>query len=111
MKLRSDYRAAIMLENRSHHESREPIEEPIHQGQQRRIRQGQEVFSEDYLSSARIDQHTRWQCWPSSPSSSWLYASEWSWKCPQKKFSLQSIFCYSWFRLQLIAIHCHRREV
>ena len=55
MKLRSDYRAAVMMKNRLHHESGEPIEEPIHPGQQRRIRQGQEVFSEDYFSSARVD--------------------------------------------------------
>ena len=78
MKLRSYYRAAVMMKNRLHHESREPIEEPIHPGQQRRIQQGQEVFSEDYCSSARVDQHTGWQFWLSSPSSSWCYASEWS---------------------------------
>ena len=47
VKLRPDYRAAFMMKNRSHHESGEPIEEPIHPGQQRRTRQGQEVFSED----------------------------------------------------------------
>ena len=29
MKLRSDYRAAVMMKNRLHHESGEPIEEPI----------------------------------------------------------------------------------
>ena len=80
MKLRSDYRAAVMMKNRLHQESRKPIEEPIHPNQQRRIRQGQEVFSEDYFSSARVDQHTGWQYWISSPSSSWWYASEWSWK-------------------------------
>ena len=45
VKLRPDYRAAVMMNNRLHHESREPIEEPIHPGQQRRIRQGQEVCS------------------------------------------------------------------
>ena len=32
-----------------------------HPGQQRRIQQGQEVFSEDYLSIPRVDQHTGWQ--------------------------------------------------
>ena len=80
MKLRSDYRAAVMMKNRLHHESGEPVEEPIHRGQQRRTRRGQEVFSEDYFSSARVDQHTGWQHWPSSPSSSWWYASEWSLK-------------------------------
>ena len=40
MKLRSDFRAAVSMKNRLHHESREPIEEPIHPGQQRRIQQG-----------------------------------------------------------------------
>ena len=54
----TDYRAAVMMKNRFLNESGEPIEEPIHPGQQRRIRQGQEVFSEDYLSSARVDQQT-----------------------------------------------------
>ena len=34
MKLRSDYRADVMMKNRLHHESGEPIEEPIHPGQQ-----------------------------------------------------------------------------
>ena len=43
-KLRSDYRAAVLMKNRLHHESGEPSEEPIHIGQQRRIQQGQEVF-------------------------------------------------------------------
>ena len=80
MKLRYDYRAAVLTKNRLHHESREPIEESIHPGQQRRIQQGQEVFSKDYFSSARVDQHTGWEDWPSSTSSSWWYASEWSWK-------------------------------
>ena len=60
MKLRPDFRAAVMMKIRLHHESGEPIEEPIHPGQQRRIRQGQEHFSEDYLSSARVDLHTGW---------------------------------------------------
>ena len=74
MQLRSDYRAAALMQNRLHHESGEPIEESIHPGQQRRIQQGQEVFSEDFF------QRTGWEYWPSSTSSSWWYASEWSWK-------------------------------
>ena len=80
MKLRSDFRATVMMKNRLHHESGEPIEEPIQPGQQRRTRRGQEIFSEDYLSSARIDQHTGWQYRPSTSSSPWWYESEWSWK-------------------------------
>ena len=43
-----------MMKNRLHHGPGEPSEEPIHPGQQRRIRRGQAIFSEDYLSSARI---------------------------------------------------------
>ena len=47
MKFRPDCRAAVMMKNRLNHESgREPIEEPIHPG-------------EDYLSSARVDQQYR----------------------------------------------------
>ena len=60
MKLRSDYKAAVLMKNRLHHESGEPIEEPVHPGQQRRIQQGREVFSEDYFCSPRVDQHTGW---------------------------------------------------
>ena len=55
MKIRSEYRAAVMMKNLLHHESGEPIEEPIHPGEQRRIQQGQEVFSEEYFSSARVE--------------------------------------------------------
>ena len=94
-----------------HHESGEPIEEPIHPSQQRRIRQGQEVFSEDYLSSARVDQHTGCQYWPSSPSSSWWYASEWSWKWAHIFFCSNLFLVTVWFRLHLITIHCNRRRV
>ena len=35
MKLRSDYRATVMMKNRLHHEPGEPVEEPIHPDQQR----------------------------------------------------------------------------
>ena len=80
MRLRPDFRAAVLMKNRLHHESGEPIEERIHPGQRRRIQQGQEVFSEEYFSSARVDQHTGWAYWPPSTSSSWWYASERSWK-------------------------------
>ena len=110
MKLRDEYISAVMMKNRLHHESGEPIEEAIHPGQQRRIHQGQEVSSEDYLSSARVDQHTGWQYWLSSPIPSWWYASEWSWKWAHIFFFARISFCYSWFRLQLIKIHCNRRE-
>ena len=80
VKLRSDYRAAVIMKNRLHHKSGEPIEEPIQPGQERRTRRGQEIFSDDYLSSVRVDQRTGWQYWPSSLSSSWWHESEWSWK-------------------------------
>ena len=103
MKLRSDYRAADMMNNRLHHESREPIEECIHPGQQRRIPQGQEVFSEDFFSSAPVDQHTGWECWPSSTSSTWWYAHNF--------FTLLRSFFVTVGCLQLTAIHCDRRSV
>ena len=64
------FSSRYLHEKRLHHESGEQVEEPIHPGQQRRIQQGQEVFSEDYLSSARVDQHTGWEYWTSSTSSS-----------------------------------------
>ena len=81
--------------NRSHQESGEPIEEPIHPGQQRRIQQGQEIFSEDYISSARVDQHTGCEYWLSSTSSSWWYASEKSKKWAHNFFFCSDLFfCY-----------------
>ena len=54
MKLRSDFRAAVSMTNRLHHESGEQVEEPIHPGQ-----------------------YSRWH--PSS-STSWWEKSEWNWK-------------------------------
>ena len=76
MKLRYDFRAVVIMKNRSHLESREPIEEPIRPGQQRRTRRGQEIFSKDYLSIVRVDQHTGWQYWLPTSSSSWWHESE-----------------------------------
>ena len=54
MKLRSDFRAAVLMKNRLHHESGEQVEEPINP-----------------------DQYRRWH--PTS-STSWWDKSEWSWK-------------------------------
>ena len=59
MKRRSDYRAAVMMKNRLHHESGEPIEEPIHPGEQRRIQQGQEIFSSPALELINIPFRTK----------------------------------------------------
>ena len=53
MKLRSDYRAAVMMKNRLHHESGEQVEEPVYP-----------------------DQYSRWH--PSS-STSWWDKAEWNW--------------------------------
>ena len=78
MKHRSDYKAAVIKKNRLHQESGETIQEFIHPGQQQRRRPGNDIFSEDYRSSARVDQHTGWSYWPSS--SSWWQESDWSWK-------------------------------
>ena len=54
MKLRSDLRAAVLTNNRLHHDSGEQIEERLHPDQQRR--------------------------WHSSSSTSWWDKSEWNWK-------------------------------
>ena len=110
-KLRSDYRAAVLMKNRLHHESGEPSEEPIHPGQQRRNQQGQEVFSKiTYFSSARVGQHTGWEYWlhlqvPRGGTHLNGVGSELT------IFTLLGFFRYSWFRLQLVAIHCNRRGV
>ena len=54
MKLRSDFRAAVSMKNRLHHESGEQVEERLHPNQQRR--------------------------WHSSSSVSWWDKSGWNWK-------------------------------
>ena len=54
MKLRSDFRAAVSMTNRLHHESGEQVEERLHPNQQRR--------------------------WHSSSSASWWNKSGWNWK-------------------------------
>ena len=54
MKLRSDFRAAVSMKNRLHHESGEQVEERLHPNQQRR--------------------------WHSSSSASWWDKSGWNWK-------------------------------
>ena len=54
MKLRSDFRAAVSMNNRLHHESGEQVEESLHPNQQRR--------------------------WHSSSSASWWDKSGWNWK-------------------------------
>ena len=85
MRLRPDFRAAVSLKNRLHRESGKEIAEPI-SPQQYRI-------------------------WHSSSSDSWWDTSKswWSsWLIRRGRFIL---FCYSWFRLQLMAIHCNRRGV
>ena len=85
MKLRSDFRAAVPLKNRLHRESGEQIEEPISPEQ--------------------------YNIWHPSSSTSWRDKSEWNWKWPHKNLFNWSSFCYSWFRLQSITIHCNRRMV
>ena len=54
MKLRSDFKAAVSMKNRLHHESGEQVEERLHPNQQRR--------------------------WHSSSSASWWDKSGWNWK-------------------------------
>ena len=47
MELRSDYRPAVLMKNRLHHESGEPVEEPIHPSQQ-------DEYNEDKKFSPKI---------------------------------------------------------
>ena len=82
MRLRPDFRAAVSLKNRPHRESGEEIAKPISPQQYRR--------------------------WHSSSSDSWWDTSKSWWSsCFFFERSLH-LFCYSWFRLQLMAIHCNR---
>ena len=94
--------------NRIHHESGEPVEEPIHPGQQRRTQQGQEVFSEGYYSSARVHQHTG--CLYIGIHLQVLHGGTHpNGVGSELTFFFAFFFCYSWFRLQSMAIHCNRR--
>ena len=52
MKLRSDYRAAVLIKNRLHHESREPIEEPIH------IRINKDEYNKEKKFSPKVTSQT-----------------------------------------------------
>ena len=103
MKLRSDYRAAVVMKNRLHHESGEPIEEPIQPGQQRRTRRGR-----NFLRRLPV-QRSSWSTYRmatlafiSSLSSSWWQEFAWSWKwahkffCSNLSFSVTDGFVYSW---------------
>ena len=109
MKLRSDYRAAVIMKNRLHHESGEPIEEPIHPGQQRRIRRGQEISQKITCPALELiniqDGNIGLQLQvPRGGTNLNGVGSEFT-----IFFCSNLFFCYSWFRLQLIAIHCNRR--
>ena len=44
MKLRSDFRAAVLMKNRVHHESGEQVEERFHQDQQKTNTTGTRSF-------------------------------------------------------------------
>ena len=66
MKLRSEFRAAVLMKNRLHHESGEQVEEPIDP-----------------------DQYKRWH--PSS-STSWWDKSEWNWKWTYYFFNWSDFF-------------------
>ena len=60
LKLRSDFRAAVSMKNRLHHESGEQVEERLHPNPQRR--------------------------WHSSSSTSWWDKSGWNWEWAHQKF-------------------------
>ena len=66
LKLRSDFRAAVLMKNRLHHESGEQVENRLNQNQQRR--------------------------WHPFSSSSWWDRSEWNWKWAHKIFFIVIFF-------------------
>ena len=66
MKLRSDYRAAVLMKNRLHHESEEQVEEPIHP-----------------------EQNSRWD---RSSSTSWWDKSEWNWQRAHENCLIDLLF-------------------
>ena len=83
MKLRSDFRAAVLMKNRLHHESGE---------------QWRASLSRSTKTMAFIFKHiVVGQVWMELEVSSYNF------------LIVQIFFCYSWFRLQSIAIHCNRR--
>ena len=112
MKLRPDYRAAVMMKNRLHYKSGEPIEEPIHPGQQQTHTTRTRSFSLKITCPALeltniqdgniglLLQVLRGGSHPNGVGSKLTLF-----------FLLESLFCCSWFRLQLISIHCNRRSV
>ena len=110
MKLRSDYRAAVMMKNRLHQESGEPIEEPIHPGQQRRIDKDKKfspkitspVLELTNIQDGNIGFHLQVPLGGTHPNG---VGSELT-----KLIFFCSLFCCSWFRLQSMAIHCNRRR-
>ena len=69
MKLRSDYRAAVIMKDRLHNESGEPIQKPIHPSQQRRIRRR----TRNFLRRLPV-QRSNWSTY--DPWSGW-----WIWRC------------------------------
>ena len=82
-KVRSDYRAAVLMKNRLHPESGEKVEEPI--------------FSRTIQDMASLFKHI-------------VVGQVWM-ELVELMRHFQWPFCYSWFRLQSMSIHCNRREV
>ena len=85
MKLRSDFRAAVSMKNRLHHESGEQVEEPNLQNNT-----GYGILLQAHRGGTSLNG----------------IGNELI-----RFFLSDFLFSYSWFRLQSIAIHCNRRGV
>ena len=113
MQLRPDYRAAVLMKNRLHHESGEPIEELLHPGSTKTNTTRTRSFSPKITSPAleltdiqdgiiglhlQVPRGGTHLNGVGSELTIFLFCSD-------------LFFCYSWFRLQSMAIHCNRRRV
>ena len=101
LKLRSDYRAAVLMKNRLHHESWEPIEE-YNKNKKFSPKITSPALELPNIQDGNIGFDLQV---PRGGTHLDGVGSELTF------LFLESLFCYSWFRLQLIAIHCNRRGV
>ena len=104
MKLRSDYRAAVMMKNRLHNESGGSTKANTTRTRSFLRRLLSPALELTNIQDGNIGLHLQVPRGGTHPNG---VGSELT-----IFFLLESLFfCYSWFRLQLTAIHCNRRGV
>ena len=100
MKLRSDYRAAVMMKNRLHHKSGHPIQV------------NKDEYNKDEKFSPKITSPALELTNIQAVISKFLVVVRIRMELEVSSlFFFCSFFCYSWFRLQSMAMHCNRRGV